>query len=125
MRFNPLSLTEKLKNKKGGEGKSNTLKKTPNLLQAIQCDTEALNDSKANFWKINLEKLQVPLKEAFHTHKELNRIDMLKTLKETQQGQVITSKISTLGNKFKYMLICHMRLLTELFQKYKKKGNPV
>lgn len=58
MSFNPLSLTEKLKNKKGGgEGKSNTLKKTPNLLQAIQCDTEALNDSKANFWKINLEKL--------------------------------------------------------------------
>lgn len=57
MRFNPLSLTEKLKNKKGGEGKSNILKKPPNLLQAIQCDTEALNDSKANFWKINLEKL--------------------------------------------------------------------
>lgn len=36
--------------------------------------------------KINLEELQVPLKEAFQTHRELNRIDMLKTLKETQQG---------------------------------------
>lgn len=52
----------------------------------MQCDTKALNDSEAKLWKISLEKLQVPLKGAFQTHRELNRIDLFKTLKETQQG---------------------------------------
>lgn len=52
MSFNPLSLTKTLKKKKkaGGRGNKTLLKgSSPNLLQAIQCDIEALTDSKAKF----------------------------------------------------------------------------
>lgn len=40
------------------------------------------------------------------------------------RGKEIVSKLSTLGNKFRDMLICHMRFFTELFQEYRK-GSPV
>jgi len=79
-----------------------------------------------NVLKISLDKLQVPLKEAFRTHTEWKRVNMQKTMKEIQWVLITPSELNKLWeiDSERRWFVTWGFLFTELFQEYRK-GNPL